>query len=131
MTNESKYHEQAERTLEILAGSAGQYGIFAATYGIAAVHFSQPHSQIVIIGEDKLAGEFYTLAVRPFGFGKTVIRLTHSQAVAQNLPPALAETIPKLPALKEGKTMAVICRGFTCLPPITDIEEFKKIKADA
>jgi uncharacterized protein YyaL (SSP411 family) len=116
--------------LEILAGSAGQYGIFAATYGIAAVHFSQPHTQVVIIGEDKLANEFYALAARPFGFGRTVIKLTHSQAAAQNLPPALAETIPHLPALKEGKTLAVICRGFTCSPPITDAEELK-IKADA
>ena len=64
LTNQSSYREQAEHTLEILAGSAGQYGIFAATYGIAAVHLSQPHSQIVIIGEDKTADEFYALATR-------------------------------------------------------------------
>ena len=125
LTNQLSYHEQAERTLEILAGSAGQYGIFAATYGIAAVHFSQPHYQMVIIGEDKLADEFYAMAVRPFGFGRTVIKLTHSQAVAQNLPPALAETIPNLPGLKEGRTLAVICRGFSCLPPISEAEELK------
>ena len=130
LTNESKYHEQAERTLEILAGSAGQYGIFAATYGIAAVHFSQPHSQVVIIGEDKSAAEFYEIAKQPFGFGRTVIKLTHSQAVAQNLPPALAETIPNLP--KDNKTVALICRGFSCLPPITEAAELlEKIKADA
>src|SRR5215471_1136330 len=36
-TNEVTYREQAEQTLEVLAGMAGQYGIFAATYGIAAV----------------------------------------------------------------------------------------------
>ena len=126
LTNQSKYHEPAERTLEILAGSAGQYGIFAATYGIAAVHFSQPHSQVVIIGEDKLADEFHAMAVRPFGFGRTLIKLTHSQAVAQNLPPALAETIPNLPALREGKTFAVICREFSCLPPIKEAEELKR-----
>ena len=41
-----------------------QYGIFAATYGIAAVHLSKPHSQIVIIGEDKQADEFYAMATR-------------------------------------------------------------------
>jgi len=132
LTNESKYQEQAERTLEILAGSAGQYGIFAASYGIAAVHFSQPHTQVVIIGEDKLAEEFYTMAVEQFLFGKTVVKLAHTQAVAQNLPPALAETIPNLPALKERKTLAVICRDFSCLPPIGGIEELRqKIKADA
>jgi len=126
LTNQSSYHEQAERTLEILAGSAGQYGIFAATYGIAAVHLSQPHSQVVIIGEDRLADEFHAMAVRPFGFGRTVIKLTCNQAVAQNLPPALGETIPNLPALKEGKTMAVICQGFACLPPIDNVEDLKR-----
>jgi len=126
LTNQSSYREQAERTLEILAGSAGQYGIFAATYGIAAVHLSQPHSQVVIIGEDDLANEFYAMAVRLFGFGRTVIKLTRSQAVAQNLPPALGETIPNLPALKEGKTLAVICEGFSCLPPISDAAELKR-----
>jgi uncharacterized protein YyaL (SSP411 family) len=126
LTNQPQYREQAERTLEILAGSAGQYGIFAATYGIAAVHFSQPHTQIVIIGSDKLADEFFTIAASPFGFGRTVIKLNHSQAVPQNLPPALAETIPNLPALKEGRTLAVICQGFSCLPPISEAEDLKR-----
>jgi uncharacterized protein YyaL (SSP411 family) len=126
LTNQSSYRDQAEQTLEILAGSAGQYGIFAASYGIAAVHLSQPHSQIVIVGEDELANEFYAAAVRSFGFGRTVIKLARSHAVAQNLPPALAETIPNLPALQEGKTLAVICQGFSCLPPISSLEELKR-----
>ncbi len=46
-TNEPSYQEKAEQTMEVLAGVAGQYGIFAATYGIAAVHFSQAHTQVV------------------------------------------------------------------------------------
>jgi len=126
LTNQASYREQAEQTLEILAGAAGQYGIFAANYGIAAVHLSQPHSQVVIIGEDQLAGEFYATAVQSFSFGRAVIKLTCNQAVAQNLPPALAETIPNLPALKERKTVAVICQGFTCLPPIDNVEDLKR-----
>jgi uncharacterized protein YyaL (SSP411 family) len=36
------------------------------------------------------------------------------------LPPALAETVPNLPAIKEGKTVAVVCSGFACQPPISD-----------
>ena len=43
---------KAEQTLELLAGLAGKFGIFAATYGIAAVHLSHPHTQVVVIGED-------------------------------------------------------------------------------
>jgi len=46
--------------------------------------------------------------------------------VPQNLPPALAETIPHLPEVKQEKTVAVICSGFTCQPPISDPEELSR-----
>lgn len=42
------------------------------------------------------------------------------------LPSALAETIPNLPAIKEGKTVAVVCSGFSCQPPISDPVELSK-----
>ena len=35
---------------------AAIFGIFAATYGIAAVYLSQPHSQTVVIGDDAYVG---------------------------------------------------------------------------
>src|SRR6266704_5922425 len=50
-TNEPSYRDNAKRTLEILAGLAGQYGLFAATYGIAAVYLS-PHTQVEVVGND-------------------------------------------------------------------------------
>jgi uncharacterized protein YyaL (SSP411 family) len=117
-TNDASYREKAEQTLEILAGSASQYGIFAATYGVAAVHFTRPHTQIVIVGSDELARELAQTAAASFALNRTVLRLT--EAVPQNLPPALAETIPGLPALKSGKSAALICTGFACQPPIFD-----------
>ena len=61
-----------------------------------------------------------------FAFNKTVIRLTANQAVAANLPPALAATIPNLPELKSGKAFAVLCSGFACQPPIPDAEELRR-----
>jgi len=39
-TGVAEYRAKAEATLELLAGAAGQYGLFAATYGIAAVYFA-------------------------------------------------------------------------------------------
>jgi uncharacterized protein len=124
-TNDASYREKAEQTIEVLAGVAGQYGIFAATYGIAAVYFSRPHTQVVIIGSDALADKLYSTAIAPFAFEKSVLKLAVNEAIAQNLPPALAETIPNLPAVK-GKSAAVICSGFTCQPPIVDREELAK-----
>jgi uncharacterized protein YyaL (SSP411 family) len=124
-TKQETYKEKAELTLEILAGLAGQYGIFAATYGIAAVYLSEPHSQIVIVGDDQLADQLHVSAIRLSRFDRAVIRLKSGHAVTQNLPPALAETIPNLPAVKKGTTAALICSGFSCKPPISTVEELE------
>ena len=51
------YRDQAEQTLEVYAGVAGQHGIFAATYGLAVVRFIQPHTQVVVVGKDEVAAE--------------------------------------------------------------------------
>jgi uncharacterized protein YyaL (SSP411 family) len=125
-TNDQGHHDKAEQTMEVLAGVAGRYGLFAATYGIAGVHLVQPHTQVVVIGEGELAQQLYSAAVGPFSVSKAVLKLSHGQLVTPNLPPALADTIPHLPIIREGKTAAVVCSGFSCQPPIFDPEELAK-----
>jgi uncharacterized protein YyaL (SSP411 family) len=129
-TGDAAYRDKAELTLETFAGVAEQFGIFAATYGIAVVHLLESPVQVVLIAENaaddaatKLAAAAATAA---FAFNKTVLRLTANQAVAANLPPALAGTIPNLPELKSGKAFAVLCSGFSCQPPIQDAEELRR-----
>ncbi len=125
-SSNSSYRDQAEQTLEVYSGVAGQYGIFAATYGLAVVRFTQSHIQVVVVGRDEVAAELYRAAVRPLGLTTATLRLDADEAVAQNLPPALAETIPNLPALGEGRSFAVVCSGFTCQPPIFDEAELAR-----
>ncbi|MBV9573002.1 MAG: thioredoxin domain-containing protein [Acidobacteriales bacterium] len=127
-TEERSYREKAEQTMEVLAGVAGKYGIFAATYGIAAVHLSQPATQVVVLGSGAAADELYRAAVSQFSFGKAVLRLDRSQAVAGNLPPALANTIPHLPAGENAA--AVVCSGFACQPPVHSPAELSRILAE-
>jgi uncharacterized protein YyaL (SSP411 family) len=126
-TNRDAYWEKAERTLELLAGSAAQYGIFAATYGIATTYFTHSHTQVVVVGNDDLAEKLYAAAAAPFVFGKTVLKIAANEAVAQNLPPVLAATLPLLPSVKEEKTAAIICSGFTCQPPIVESAELFRV----
>jgi uncharacterized protein len=126
-TNEPSYREKAEQTLATFAGVAGQFGIFVGTYGLAVVLFTTPHTQVVVIGEDASADQLYAAAVAPFAVAKSVIRLAENQAVAQNLPPALAQTIPNVPGIREGKSVAVICSNFTCQPPINDPDELARV----
>jgi len=125
-TNDLSYREKAEQTLELFAGVAGQYGLFAATYGIAGVHFSQPHTQVVIVGNDQKARDLHATAVVPFALNKAVTHISREQVVPQKFPPALAETIPQLPQLKTGNSLAVICSGFSCQPPVYEPAELAR-----
>ena len=120
-TDEAGYREKAEQTLETFAGVAEQFGVFAATYGIAAIHLLENPVQVVVIADEADAGiadELYAAAVAPFAFNKTTLRLKASQVVSGNLPPALAGTIPNLPQLRGGRSFAVLCSGSTCQPPL-------------
>ena len=123
-TGDADYRDKAERTLETFAGVAEQFGIFAATYGIAVLHFLESPVQVVVIaGEDKTAETLESAAVAPLAFTKTTLRLTPNQAVAENLPPSLAVTIPNLPQLASGTSFAVLCSGSSCQPPIFEASE--------
>src|ERR1700728_4628303 len=127
-TGDTGYHDKAELTLEAFAGVAEQFGIFAATYGTAVVHWLKSPLQVVVIvedGDEEAGGELYAAAVAPFAFNKSALRLAASQAVAGNLPPALAATIPQLPELNSiqssaRKSFAVLCSGSACQPPVAD-----------
>ena len=131
-TGDASYRDKAELTLETFAGVAEQFGIFAATYGIAVVHLLESPVQVVVIaGEDDGARELYTAAVAPFAFNKSTLQLSASQAVVENLPPVLGATIPHLPGLGSGKSFAVLCSGSACQPPVTQAEELRRALHEA
>lgn len=127
-TGDAIYREKAKQTLETFAAVAGQFGIFAASYGIGVLHFLESPLQVVIIDGGNAAGahELYKTAATPFAFNKAVLQLKPSQAVRENLPPALAESIPNLPQLRQSKSFAVLCSGSSCQPPAFSSEELRE-----
>jgi uncharacterized protein YyaL (SSP411 family) len=127
-TGEDGYRDKAEQTLETFAGVAEQFGIFVATYGIAVLHLLENPVQVVVIDgveSDGAASGLASAATSPFAFNKSVLRMKANQAVAGNLPPALAATIPNLLHLSSGASFAVLCSGFACQPPLTDPAELR------
>jgi uncharacterized protein YyaL (SSP411 family) len=120
-TGDDRYHAFAKKTLEAFAGIAPQYGLFAATYGLAATLFANHPLQVVITGHsnDPAAQALEAAAHRVFRFGKSVLRVT-PDTPQLHLAGALKETLPHLPA---GKALAVVCSGQTCLPPTSDPEQ--------
>ncbi len=125
-TGQASYREKAEQALAIFAGSASQYGMFAATYGLAVMHLLQPHTQVVVIGHDEIAASLCRAALRKFALGKSVLCIAASEAVPQNLAPALAEAIPQIPALRDGRSFAVICSNFACQVPMWTADEIEQ-----
>jgi len=126
LTNQNHYRELATQTLEIFAGVAEQFGIYAGTYGLAAIWLARPYTQVVVVGSGAAADALYAAAVKPFAVNKTVIRITEEEAMAAYLPPALIDSVPHLPGLAEGRPLAVVCSDFTCQPPVGDAQELTK-----
>jgi uncharacterized protein YyaL (SSP411 family) len=50
------------------------------------------------------------------------MRIDPERLVPESLPEALAETLLHLPKPEGAAAWAIVCRGRTCMPPITDAE---------
>ena len=124
-TDERKYRDWAKNTLEVFAGVAPLHGMFAATYGLAAILFAEHPTQVVITGEagDSDAQKLEEAAHSVFRLGKAVLRVTSGTSV-ENLPAVRRLTLPHLP---KHNAAALVCSGSTCLPPIRDAEQLRKL----
>src|ERR1700690_2396603 len=95
-TGENLYRAWAEKTLEAFVGLVPQYGLFAATYGLAALLHARHPLQVVVTGA---AGDPKTAALEKaangtYRYGKTILRVTPEQLATAPLPAALRETLP-------------------------------------
>jgi uncharacterized protein YyaL (SSP411 family) len=125
-TGEKLYRDWAEKTLEAFVGLIPQYGLFAATYGLAALLHSRHPIQVVVLGaaEDPNAAALEKAANEVYRFGKAVLRVTPERLACAPLAPALSETLPHLDA---AKPQALVCIETTCHPPVTSPEKLKAL----
>ena len=127
LTDDPNYETRAQETLETFAGIVEHFGLYAASYGLALRRAVEAPVQVCVIGDDALAEELAAIAMARYAVNKSVIRLRKDQLRA--LPPALAETLPHLPST-EG-SVAVVCKGNACLPPVNSVEELLIALRDA
>ena len=127
-TDDERCRAFTKKTLEAFAGIAPQYGLFAATYGLAATLFAHHPLQVVITGptHDPTAQALEAAAHRVFRLGKSVLRVT-PETPQLLLAGTLKETLPHLPA---DKALAVVCSGQTCLPPTNDPQHLSSLLTD-
>ncbi len=121
-TGNALYRERAEQTLEAFAAIAPQFGLFAASYGLAALLHARHPLQVVITGQanDPQAAALEQAAQGVYRFGKAVLRITPERSAANGLAPALQQTIPHLRA---DAPQGLVCVENTCQPPVTEPEK--------
>ena len=85
-TDDPNYYDWARKTLEAFAGVAPQYGLFAATYGLAATLFAEHPTQVVITGAagDPAADKLEEAANSVYRLGKAVLRITPDASLDQS-----------------------------------------------
>jgi hypothetical protein len=122
LSGRSQYREIAEDTLESFAGVVEHFGLYAGSYGLALERLLLDPMQVVVVGEGAEADQLEALAVARYAVNKTVIRLRPEQLVEGGIPEALAETVLQVPRPEGKAAWALVCRGRTCMPPVTDGE---------
>ncbi|MCL2660843.1 MAG: thioredoxin domain-containing protein [Acidobacteriaceae bacterium] len=119
------YAAKARETLEAFAGVVEHFGLYAATYGLALQRLIRQPVQVCVIGSDDAADNLEKAALAGYAVNKSVIRLKRAQL--ETLPPALADTVLHLPNLKDARSIAVVCSGKGCLPPVQTAEELADV----
>jgi uncharacterized protein len=126
LTGNKLYHDWAEKTLEAFAKIAPQFGLFAASYALAALIHQRHVLQVVVTGpaDDASASALEQTANKIYRYAKAVLRVTPEKIKSAKLPPTLAETIPNLPA---NESQALVCIETTCQPPTKNPNELRAI----
>jgi uncharacterized protein YyaL (SSP411 family) len=107
LSNRAEYRKIAETVLTSFAGIVEHLGLYAGSYGLALERLLLDPIQVVIVGSGNEAARLEALAVARYGVNKTVMRIGPFRVTPGGIPEA-------------------VCRGRTCLPPITDAEELLK-----
>jgi uncharacterized protein YyaL (SSP411 family) len=119
LADDAEYERLARETLEAFAGVVEHYGLYSASYGLALRRAVEGSVQVCVVGEDAAADEMELAATARYMVNKSVVRVRREGMEA--LPPALKATLPNLPV--EQGSVALVCRGSSCLPPVGSAEE--------
>jgi uncharacterized protein YyaL (SSP411 family) len=122
LSGRKEFREIAEDTLGSFAGIVEHFGLYAGSYGLALERLLLDPVQVVVVGSGPEAARLEALAVARFAINKTVMRIAPFRLVPGGIPEALEETLLQVPAPAGAEVWALVCRGRTCLPPVTDAE---------
>jgi uncharacterized protein YyaL (SSP411 family) len=126
LSGRREYREIAEETLASFSGVVEHLALYAGSYGLALERLLLDPVQVVVIGSGPQAERLEARAVASFAVNKTVMRIDLDRLVPGGIPEALAEILFEAPMPAGAEAWAIICRGRTCLPPVTDAEALEE-----
>ena len=98
------------------------FGLYAGSYGLALERLLLDPVQVIIVGSGAEAARLEAMAVARYGVQKTVMRVGPFRMTPGGIPEELAQMLMNVPAPDGEEVWAIVCRGRTCLPPVTDAE---------
>ncbi len=120
------FRRKAEATLDLFAPKAAEFGLFAATYGLALANHLRPPVEVVVVGDatDERTRNLLRAAHDAPRAGKRVLNFDSSILNSRQLPAGLAATLPNVPF--KGEPLALVCVGNTCQPPVRNPDELAR-----
>ncbi|MGA3161234.1 MAG: thioredoxin domain-containing protein [Terracidiphilus sp.] len=131
LSGRAEYRQIAEQTLASFAGIVEHFGLYAGSYALALERLLLDPEQVVVVGSGSEAERMEATALSGFAVNRTVIRIAPQRLVPGGIPPALAETLLLAPKPEGAAAWAIVCSGFTCLPPITDADALREALSQA
>jgi uncharacterized protein YyaL (SSP411 family) len=112
------FRAKAEAILSLFAPRAAEYGLFAATYGLALAQHLRLPVEVVVVGraDDERTRGLLRAAYQAPRAGKRVLVFTPETLKSRDLPAGLAATLPNLPLA--DRPLALVCVGTSCQPPV-------------
>jgi uncharacterized protein YyaL (SSP411 family) len=127
LADREDFGEKADATLKLFAPKAGEYGLFAATYGFALLHHLRAPIEVVVIGaaaDDRTTALLRAANDAPRA-AKHIFSFEPSIVQACDLPAGLVATLPELPF--DGVPVALVCEGSACHPPVNTPEALREL----
>jgi hypothetical protein len=122
LSGRKEYRDFAEDTLASFAGIVEQFGLYAGSYGLAVERLLLDPVQVIVVGSGPEAVRLEATAIARFAVNKTVMRIAPFRLIPGGIPNGLAETLLNVHPPQGADVWALVCRGRTCLPPVTDAE---------
>jgi len=131
LADREDFGNKAEATLKLFAPKAAQYGLFAATYGLALLHHLRAPIDVVVVGraDDDRTMNLLRAAYETPRAGKHVFAFESAVVQARDLPAGLVTTLPALPF--DGVPVALVCEGSACHPPVQTPAALRELLAPA